>query len=334
MTSPVRAEVVRGPQILDRLTPGRTGLDRAMTQAPTPFQTPGWYRAWIMRAARSELATPILLEAGVPGGGRVHVALQVHQTTAGPVLRPLSWPWADYHDACDMTPGGHPDAPRVLAEAVDHLQGIERARLDLPDLLDGGLLHRAAVQLGARLRSSSTVVSIDLGDAEHVRSIVTRKETARKARRLARLGQLSLVHLRDPADLAPRLPTFFAMHAAQWKDRADVVAPFDGGVVDQTFAAVAAQPDAGVLLTELQLDSSPLAMYFGFLHRGRYWGYRTAYDRRYWRLSPGHQLVVQMIIDFSRSPVHTFDLMRGGYAYKLEYASSVSANVHAERDLP
>ncbi len=334
MTSPVSVEVVRGAQILDRLTPGLTGPARAMTQAPTPFQTVGWCRAWITQAARFEQATPILLEAGVAAGGRVRVGLQVHDTVAGPVLRPLSWPWADYHDACDMTPGGHPDAPRVLAEAIDYLQGTERARLDLPDLVDGGLLHRAAVQLGARLRSSSTVVSVDLGDAEHVRSIASRKEIARKARRLARLGRLSLVHLRDPADLAARLPAFFAMHAAQWKDRADVVAPFDGGVVDQTFAAVAAQPDAGVLLTELRLDSSPLAMYFGFLHRRRYWGYRTAYDRRYWRLSPGHQLVVQMITDFARSPVDTFDLMRGGYAYKLEYASSVSANVHAERDLP
>lgn len=334
MTRAVRAEIVRGVQVLDRLRPGRAGATHAMTQAPTPFQTPGWCRAWIIHAARSEAATPILLEAGLPDGGRVRVGLQAHHLGAEQVLRPLSWPWADYHEACELPGRGHPDAARVLAEALDDLQRAERARLDLPDLVDGGLLHGAAVQLGARVRPSSTVVSVDLADTEHVRTIASRKETARKARRLARLGRLSLVHHRDPADVAARLPVFFAMHAAQWQDRADVVAPFDGGVVDRTFAGVAAQPDAGVIVTELRLDSSPLAMYFGFLHGRRYWAYRTAFDRQYWRLSPGHQLVVRMIVDFARSSVRTFDLMRGGYDYKMAYASKVSANAHAERDPP
>jgi CelD/BcsL family acetyltransferase involved in cellulose biosynthesis len=322
---------VRGARVLDRLGP---------TRAPTPFQTAGWRRAWITRAAHSEAATPILVETGLPGGrGRVSVGLQLHDTAAGPVLRPLSWPWADYHDACDTTADdtmvcGHPDAARVLAEAIDDLQRAERARLDLPDLVAGGLLHRAAIRLGAQVRPSSTVVSIDLGDAHHVRSIVNRKETVRKARRLARLGTVSLVHLREPADVVARLPVFFAMHAAQWRDRVDVVAPFDGGVADQTFAAVAAQPDAGVVLTELRLDSAPVAMYFGFLYRRRYWAYRTAFDRGHWRESPGHQLVTRMITDFVRSAVHTFDLMRGGYPYKLEYASRVSVNARAERGRP
>jgi CelD/BcsL family acetyltransferase involved in cellulose biosynthesis len=326
VTAASRTDVVRGAAVLGRLASG--------TAAPTPFQTAGWYRAWIREAAGSEGATPLLVTAGLPGGRRVRVGLQVHVTESGPVLRPLSWPWADYHCASPDTGHKAGEADQALAGAIDKVQRAEGARLDLPDVAADGTLHRAAIRLGARIRPGSPVVSIDLADSRRVSAIVNRGEIALKRRRLARLGQVTLTHQHEPTGRLALMPSFIAMHGAQWQAREDAVAPFDGGAVDRTFTALAAAPDTGVVLSELRLDSTPLAMYFGFVHRSRYWAYRTAFDQAYRRLSPGHLLLAGMITDFSSAGIRAFDLMRGDYAYKLNYASRVSANIHAQRDCP
>ncbi|WP_435174271.1 GNAT family N-acetyltransferase [Actinacidiphila sp. bgisy145] len=303
--------------------------------APTPFQSAGWCRAWIAEAAAAEGAAPLLLRAATAAGRPVYAGLQVHSEPAGKVLRPLCWPWADYHRA--WWPEGEPEpegAAAALAAALAELQRIEGAALDLQDVAEGDLLHRAALLAGARSSPASPVVAFDLTDAERVAAVLGRKETVRKARLLARRGRVELIHWRDPADLRERLPVFFAMHAAQWRDRPDVVAPFDGGPVDRTFAAAAQRGDCGVVLSELRLESVPLAMYYGFLHQDRYWAYRTAFDQEYRRLSPGYQLVAGMIRDFVAAGVTCFDLMRGDYPYKADYAEGVSHNVRLERAKP
>ncbi|GAA1938450.1 hypothetical protein GCM10009738_09370 [Kitasatospora viridis] len=319
--------VLRGPEVPAELAAPRP-------RAPTPFQSAGWCRAWVTEAAAAEGAVPLLVRAGTTDGQTVRVGLQLHAEEAGPVLRPLSWPWADYHEAWTEGPAPHAEpagAAQALAEALDEVQRSEGASLDLPDVVAGGLLHRAGLLLGARESPASPVVSIDLTDPERVAAVVERKETVRKRRLLARQGEVSLVHWRDPEQLRARLPSFFAMHAEQWRDRPDAVAPFDGGVVDRTFAGVAEQPDSGAVLTELRLDGAPVAAYYGFLHRDRYWAYRTAFDQSFRRLSPGHQLVAAMVEDFLAAGVRVFDLMRGDYPYKLDYASKVVNNVRLER---
>jgi CelD/BcsL family acetyltransferase involved in cellulose biosynthesis len=330
MTTPVRVRIVRGSHVLSEVAALRSA-------APTPFQTAGWYWAWISEAAASEQVVPILVQAKDSGDALVSVALQLHTAEeGGAVLRPLSWPWADYHCAWTQRTDQpeYADTPRVLAAALEEVQRVEDARLDLADVLTGGLLHRAAQLLGARESPASPVVAIDLTDAGRVAAVVERKEIVRKRRLLARRGEVSVVHRRTAGDITAQLPSFFSMHAAQWRQREDVVAPFDGGTVDRTFTAVAQRPDTGAVLSELRLDSVPVAMYFGFLHADRFWAYRTAFDQTYRRLSPGHQLVVAMIEDFVASGVRTFDLMRGEYPYKLEYASTVARNVRLERGKP
>ena len=313
--------------------------------AVTPFQTAGWWRAWIRTAATKEGAVPVLAAAQLPGGRTVLAGLQQHRLYGGRiVLMPLSWPWADYHEAVTIADSpataGQPGIPtdagttRILAGALDQARRQFRARLDLPDLVNGGLLHRAAVHLGAQISPSSTVVRVDLTSPENVRRMTGRGEIRRKTRRLELLGTLRLTNAETPVRLAERLPAFIALHAAQWRDRPDAVAPFDGGVVDRTFAAVTAEGGTGARLSELWLDRELLAAYFGFVHCGSYWAYRTAFDARHRRMSPGHQLVAALVAQLIRERVRTFDLMRGSYVYKLEYPSAVSRNTHAELGWP
>lgn len=68
-------------------------------EAVTPFQTSGWWRAWIREASAAEGATPVLARALSADGRTLLAGLQVHQDGGQATLRPLSWPWADYHEA-------------------------------------------------------------------------------------------------------------------------------------------------------------------------------------------------------------------------------------------
>jgi CelD/BcsL family acetyltransferase involved in cellulose biosynthesis len=313
-------------------------------EATTPFQTNGWWRGWIREAAPAERAMPVLARAPAADGGTLVAGLQVHRTSTPCTMRPLSWPWADYHDAARVYATGR-SSPRpeadaadadahALAAAIDSVRHDLGAALALEDLVDGGLLHRSAVVLGARTRPGTAVVSLDLNDPDTVSRIIERGEMRRKRRKLEREGTLRLTCAGTPDGILARLPAFVALHRARWAGRADVVAPFDGGVVDRTFAAVATERSSRATLHELCLGDTPIAAYFGFVHRRRYWGYRTAYDTSRRRDSPGHLLLSAMVSAFAAGGVDAFDLMRGSYAYKLGLPSTTGSTITSELPSP
>ncbi|HEX6715455.1 MAG TPA: GNAT family N-acetyltransferase, partial [Pyrinomonadaceae bacterium] len=253
---------------------------------------------------------------------RAGVALQINSET----IRPLSAPWADYHDGV-----GNP----FDFEAVESLAGTLREFIDetgyalvLDDVVPGGSLERIARHLKARHSESNATAAIDLTDSSHMRRILSRKEYVAKSRRLARLGRVDCKHHSDRDEMLRRMPAFVEMHSSRWLDRVDAVAPFDGGVIDAAFVAMVEHlaPLGRVLLTELTLNDKPIAMYFGFVYANRYNAYRTAFEVAHKRLSPGHLMLRQMIIDFAAAGFRELDLMRGGYAYKYEYANRRSNN--------
>ncbi|TDD98116.1 GNAT family N-acetyltransferase [Actinomadura rubrisoli] len=311
-------------------------LDAHRLSARTPFQTRGWWRAWIREAADAEGVTPVLVHTTRTDRPTLVVGLQLHQGGSTAVLRPLSWPWADYHEVAQVGDGPAGPEPDIggLAEAIDRCQRAFGARLELSDLTADGPLLRAVCELGAVPRPSETVVRLDLTDPDVVRRVSERRDMRRKRRRIERLGTLRLTCADTSARIAARLPAFIDLHARQWRDRPDAVAPFDGGVVDRTFAAVAAEPSSTARLHELWLDETLLAGWFGFWHDRKYYAYRTAYDMGYGRDSPGHLLVAAMVTELAAQGTDTFDLMRGAYAYKLELPSSRSLTMAASLEQP
>jgi CelD/BcsL family acetyltransferase involved in cellulose biosynthesis len=283
--------------------------------ARTPFQTSGWYRAWLAGAAESEGAEPLLVRTP-----RAAVALQISDHDGERAIRPLGFPWADYHDAI----GADDDA---LAASILQLKRELQLPLLLHDVLPEGILDRTMRRLGATLSDASPVGAIDLTN-----EIPPRREFARKERQLQRLDELHIVHHRDHDHIAPRLPLFIAMHRRQWAGRQDAVAPFDGGVVDNTFAMMVRfmAPAGAVVLTELLLGGEPIAMYFGFVRGSRYFGYRTCFSQEHRRWSPGQLMLRWMIRDFAAAGLTTLDLMRGAYAYKSEYVRAFRHNRRLE----
>lgn len=319
------ASVLRGEDMLQVLSPGWDRL-AAANPCATVFQSVGWYRAWLEAVAAAEEAEPLVLRVPAAGPARAALALQICRVQGAPALRPLSWPWADYHDAV-----GDPEdaeAAEALAAALAGLVEESGFPLVLDDVVAGGFLAEIMERLGLAAEAASPVGAISLADPERLELIRQRREHHRKELQLARRGEVRCVHRRDREEIARRLPVFIAMHRRQWAEQPDAVAPFDGGVVDAAFAAMVRHmaPDGRVVLTELLVGGEAVATYFGFIWGRAYLGYRTSYELSWYRLSPGHLMLRAMIRDFAAAGLERLDLMRGAYTYKAEYVDTFRHN--------
>jgi CelD/BcsL family acetyltransferase involved in cellulose biosynthesis len=319
------ASVLRGEDVLQVFGPAWDRLAEANPCA-TAFQSRGWYRAWLEAVAAAEEAEPLVLQVPAAGPARAALALQVCRVQGEPALRPLSWPWADYHDAV-----GDPndaEAAESLATALTDLVEESGLSLVLDDVVASGFLVRVMERLGIAAEAASPVGAIDLTNAERLERLRQRREHHRKEHQLARHGEVRCVHRRDREEIARRLPVFIEMHRRQWEEQPDAVAPFDGGVVDAAFAAMVRHmaPDGRVVLTELLVGGEAVATYFGFVWGRAYLGYRTSYEFSWYRLSPGHLMLRAMIRDFAAAGLERLDLMRGAYAYKAEYVDTFRHN--------
>lgn len=289
----------------------------------TVFQSAGWYSAWIETVAEPEGATPVVVMVR-RDTLRAAMALQLVKRERGAVLQALTTPWADYQDAIAVDR----EAPALLVRAVVEVAYSCGASLVLDDLVCGGIMETALAEVGITSTESSPVAAIDLTDVAFLAHLSEGHEHQVKLRRLARLGPLTLRQHQESSDILMLLPAFIEMHRRQWSPHANVVAGFDGGVVDRAFEAMVRHlaPRGSVVLTELRLGNVSLAMYFGFRWGRVYGGYRTTFNQSYKRLSPGHLMLRRMISDFADSDVATLDLMRGAYAYKESYANLRTRN--------
>lgn len=293
----------------------------------TVFQSSSWYRAWIESVAAAEGAKPIVLLISSSGRLRAAMALQLSRLDGIPTIRPLSCPWADYHEAVAF-----PDdsvAIKALSQLLNDLVCSYNCPLVLDDVVEGGIMEATLLNLSTTRSPSSFVGAIDLTDTAHVEQVLSSKEHKRKWRQLQRLGKVYCQHHSQLDAVMTRLPTFIEMHRKQWIDRPDTVAPFDGGVVDNAFYAMVRYltPHGFLLLTELLLDKQPIAICLGFLYRNCYSGYRMTFDQSYRRLSPGHLVLRKMMVDFSSSGIRQLDQMRGAYAYKRHYNNRMHNNI-------
>lgn len=320
--------VVRGAAVSELLTPEWDNLVMGQPHS-TIFQTAGWYRGWIETVAEAEQAQPLVIISRHAGQMSGAIPLQVSSTDGSPcALRPLTWPWADYHEAlCHPADRGRTSAELAsgLARTIDET-GLP---LLLEDAVSGGLWEEIAKRLGAKIHASSLIASIDLKDHSRIDQILERREYCVKQRKLERMGKVTCLHHRCVERIRPRMKDFIAMHRNQWQERPDAVAPFDGSVIDSAFHQMIENlaPPGNLELTELLLDERPLAMYFGFLFRRHYYGYRTTFDPAFFRCSPGHLMFRHMIRSFRDGGLDEFDLMRGGYAYKKDYVPEFRANL-------
>jgi CelD/BcsL family acetyltransferase involved in cellulose biosynthesis len=291
------------------------------------FQTSAWYQAWCETVAASEHVEPLVINIHRNDKLCAGLALQIRKTDNGERMEMLSTPWADYHHAI-VNPRDD-EAIHALRGVLTDLISKSSMALAFDELCVGSPLVRILIDIGLVCREGRAIEAIDLTDQDHVRSILERREYRMKERRIARLGLVSCAHHSDQQSILARLPVFIAMHRAQWKDRPDAIASFDGSVIDEAFRGFVRYlaPQNSIILTEFGVGQQCAAIYFGFRFEDWYGGYRTTFAQSLFKLSPGHLMLRRMIADFQIQGIKVFDLMRGDYAYKREYTNRHGHNL-------
>lgn len=115
-----------------------------------------------------------------------------------------------------------------------------------------------------------------------------RKELRRQARRLSEEGELAFERRTDAQDLGRWCDRFLALEAAGWKGKAGSALACSPATEAMFRESLAGAARLGRLerLT-LTLDGRPLAMLATFLSAPGAFSYKTAFDERYARFSPG-----------------------------------------------
>lgn len=115
-----------------------------------------------------------------------------------------------------------------------------------------------------------------------------RKELRRQHARLAELGELDFVRRRDDADVVEWTAAFLALEAAGWKGKSGSALAGSRATASLFSKAIAGAAARGRLerLT-LSLDGAPIAMLATFLAPPGGFSYKTAFDERFARYSPG-----------------------------------------------
>lgn len=117
--------------------------------------------------------------------------------------------------------------------------------------------------------------------------------------------------------------------------RKDGESPFADHRLIDLFGRVAKDPEAGFQIGFLTLYGDLLAVDFGFVRGGCYYGYLTAFDEAFGRLAPGKCLLLKRIDRWiAEDGVHTLDFLAGDEGYKRSFAGDMAYQVWSMRLMP
>jgi CelD/BcsL family acetyltransferase involved in cellulose biosynthesis len=135
-----------------------------------------------------------------------------------------------------------------------------------------------------------------------------RKELRRQHRRLQEEGSLSSECLQDATDLDQWIDEFLLLERAGWKGEAGSALACDGAT--ETFFRDALRGAARKGRLErraLRLDGEPLAMLVSFICPPAAFAFKTAFDERYARFSPGALLQLENFEVLNRPEIEWSD---------------------------
>lgn len=187
---------------------------------------------------------------------------------------------------------------RALLDWVDRHAGTGLF-LHLPHLPLDGPNHRALTALCAAQRRPAGLVhreeramlASDLSPEAYLEAALAakkRKELRRQFARLSELGELTITHCRDDTGLAQWIEDFLALEHSGWKGSAGSALASHHTTATLFREALPGASARGRLerLT-LALDGEPLAMLASFITPPGAFSYKTAFDERFARFSPG-----------------------------------------------
>jgi CelD/BcsL family acetyltransferase involved in cellulose biosynthesis len=287
----------------------------AETSAPTPAEIPPWSRhlregeIWsiaIFNRDRLVGLLPAFLQSTRPSGERT--------------LRFLGSGVSDYLDLLYESK----ECDRVLA-ALDGYLSESRDCWDLCDFHQLrptspwiGRHQTAGIPVTLHEQEPCPVLNLPMNLEDLAQTIPKRQlDNCRYYwRRANRSGRIEIEQA-NSSNLDSILQILFDLHAARWKSRGAEGALSDEAV--RSFHREASRELLGVGIWRgyvLRLESQPLAVLAGFLHRRRFYYYLSGFDPRFVSLSPGTLVLHCAIEQAVREDAQQFDFLRGRESYK------------------
>lgn len=278
--------LLRGEELAGRLS------------TPNPF-----YESWFLRPALAQFDPKgQVMLARMERAGRLDALVPLIRTMhygRRPIPHLATWLHANcFLGAPLVSAGAEPAFWRALFAWADRHAGaalfLHLAAMPLEGAL-ADALRAVGVEQGRRValvhREERAMLASPLdADAYLVQALngKKRKELRRQHTRLAEQGVLTVVRRDDEAGLASWIERFLALEAQGWKGRAGSAlasAPQTAGLFR------AALSDAGrrgrLQRLSLELDGEPIAMLANLIALPGAFSFKTAFDERFARFSPG-----------------------------------------------
>lgn len=164
-------------------------------------------------------------------------------------------------------------------------------------------------------------------NAAGVARILSKSSLRRSERSLARLGKVSVEHLRSAAAIKPVLDGLFEQHIQRWA-AAGMPSLFANAKnrdfyhrLTDTLGAV-----GGVHFTIVRLDGRPVAQHYGLQSRRSFLWYKPAFDVSLSAHSPGDVLLKSLVQYAADQQFEELDFTRGDESFKSRFASVVGFN--------
>jgi len=333
--SPFTVRAIESEGELDRLEPTWSKL---LPPTAPPFATFAWNRAWYRHFADA-YDRPLVLEvsrAGAPvailpcyrEGRRIRLA--------GDVI-------CDYQDIVA------PDEVSAIAGLRAAFRWMERetpgSRFFFLKLSSEGWLHRLVARRRAlpvdalsflKRYAPCPVVDIAGGLDAYLASRPrrVRQDFRRALKRLDREAPRARVEI--DRGLGIRVDDFHRaadFHVEHF--RRSGVSPLADERLRGLLAEVSKAPEVGLHLSVLRDIDELLAVDFGFVRAGRYYGYLTAFDPVHRRLAPGKCLLLRRIDEWVKEDgVEVLDFLAGDERYKTEFTDGEGYAVHSAHLMP
>ena len=135
-----------------------------------------------------------------------------------------------------------------------------------------------------------------------------RKELRRQHARLAEQGALAFTRRNDAGEIGPWIEQFLALEARGWKGSAGSALACAGETAGLFRESMAAAAERGCLeRLNLELDGQPIAMLASLITPPGAFSYKTAFDERFARFSPGVLLQLENLALLEHAGVRWVD---------------------------
>jgi CelD/BcsL family acetyltransferase involved in cellulose biosynthesis len=304
---------------------------RLAAQRGNAFVTPEWYSAAIETLHRgSGLAVAVVREED----GHIRGLLPMLSARSRGAPRLLSFPATRYGDLYHPV-ATEEDDERIAAAAAPILaQRLgRRCQLDI-GRVDAGVRwwRELALAWPGRMtavpRPAEALPYIELGERSWEDYLATRSrgfrnQVGRKMRGLRRDHEVRLRRPESEHQVLGDLDTLFELHDARWTGRhgASAIADRSAREFHRRFM-VAAYRRGWVRLYLLEVDSAPVAGWYGWRVGERFSYYQAGFDPAWGRHSVGFLLLAETVREAIAEGAAEYDLLLGDEPFKARFANA------------